>query len=70
MKIKDLKGKTADQLKEALRDLKKEAFNLRFQKSSGELENTSRIREVRRAVARVKTLLAKSANNKEGVKNA
>lgn len=67
MKISELRGKTVDQLKDVLRDLKKEAFNLRFQKTSGELEKTSRIREVRRSIARVSTLLQEAAiaNNKE-----
>ena len=57
MKISELRGKTVDQLISILLDLKKEAFNLRFQKVAGELEKTSRVREVRRAIARVKTLL-------------
>jgi len=57
MKISELRGKTLDQLTALLFDLKKEAFNLRFQKVSGELEKTSRVREVRRTIARVKTLL-------------
>ena len=61
MKISELRGKTIDQLTSALLDLKKEAFNLRFQKVSGELEKTSRIREVRRSIARVKTLLKEAA---------
>lgn len=68
MKISELRGKTVDQLAALLLDLKKEAFNLRFQKVSGELEKTSRVREVRRAVARVKTLLNELARKelKEG----
>ena len=57
MKIEELKNKTLDQLKSILIDLKKEAFNLRFQKANGQLENTSRVRVVRRGVARVLTLL-------------
>ncbi len=61
MKISELRGKTADQLAALLLDFKKEAFNLRFQKVNGELEKTSRVKEVRRAVARVKTLLNESA---------
>lgn len=48
--------KTDDELKAALLALKKEAFNLRFQKASGQLENTARMREVRRDVARIKTV--------------
>ena len=57
MKAVDLHGKSADELSDALFDLKKEAFNLRFQKASGQLENTVRVRQVRRDIARVKTIL-------------
>ncbi len=57
MKAEELRGKTPDQLKEQLLDLKKEQFNLRFQKATGQLENTSRVREVRRDIARIKTIL-------------
>jgi large subunit ribosomal protein L29 len=57
MKAADLKGKTADELKESLLGLRKEQFNLRFQKASGQLENTARVRQVRRSIARIKTLL-------------
>ena len=59
--VTELKGKTPDQLKERLLDLKKEQFNLRFQKASGQLENTARVRQVRREVATIKTLLNNSA---------
>jgi large subunit ribosomal protein L29 len=52
----DLKGMTLDQLDDQLAKLKKEQFNLRFQKASGQLENTSRVRQVRRDIARVLTL--------------
>ena len=55
MKAKELKGKSDDELQTQLLDLKKEAFNLRFQRASGQLENTARIRQVRRDVARIKT---------------
>lgn len=58
MKAEELRGKTSDQLKEQLLDLKKEQFNLRFQKATGQLENTARVREVRRDIARIKTFLA------------
>jgi large subunit ribosomal protein L29 len=61
MKAEDLRQKTPDELADQLRDLKKEAFNLRFQKASGQLENTARVREVRRAVARVKTIIGQKA---------
>ena len=57
MKAEELRGKTPDQLKEQLLDLKKEQFNLRFQKATGQLENTSRVGEVRRDIARIKTIL-------------
>ena len=53
----DLRPKTADQLKDQLNDLKKEQFNLRFQMASGQLENTARVREVRRDIARIKAIL-------------
>jgi large subunit ribosomal protein L29 len=58
MKAEELRGKTPDQLKEQLLDLKKEQFNLRFQKATGQLENTARVREVRRDIARIKTVLS------------
>jgi large subunit ribosomal protein L29 len=57
MKAADLIGKTADELNESLLGLKKEQFNLRFQKASGQLENTARVRQVRRDIARIKTVL-------------
>lgn len=68
MKISELRAKTLDQLGTILLDLKKESFNLRFQKVSGELEKTSRVREVRRSIARVNTLINGLAvkNLKEG----
>ncbi|OIR10023.1 50S ribosomal protein L29 [mine drainage metagenome] len=59
--VTELKGKTADQLNERLLELKKEQFNLRFQKASGQLENTARVRQVRREIATIKTLLTNSA---------
>ena len=57
MKAEDVKVKSDDELKDMLVDLRKEAFNLRFQQASGLLENTARVREVRRDIARVKTVL-------------
>ena len=57
MKAEDLRQKSEDELDEQLQDLQKEAFNLRFQKASGQLENTARVGEVRRDIARIKTLL-------------
>ena len=52
----DLKAMSPDQLQDELLNLKKEQFNLRFQRATGQLENTGRVREVRRDIARVKTL--------------
>lgn len=57
MDATELRGKTPDELKQQLESLKKEAFNLRFQKATGQLDNTARIRVVRRDAARVKTIL-------------
>ena len=57
MKADDVRDLTVDQLRDELAKLKKEQFNLRFQKASGQLENTARIRDVRRDVARVQTIL-------------
>ena len=61
MKAADLRDKTPDQLRDQLASLKKEAFNLRFQKATGQLENTSRMQVVRRDAARVKTILNQKA---------
>ncbi|SNT76398.1 50S ribosomal protein L29 [Paracoccus seriniphilus] len=61
MDAQELKSKTPDQLQEQLVALKKEAFNLRFQQATGQLENTARMRAVRRDVARVKTILNQKA---------
>ena len=58
--IEDLRAKTADQLQRPAAELKKEQFNLRFQKATGQLENTARVREVRRDIARIKTVLGAS----------
>ena len=61
MKTEELKGKTADELKVQLAELKKEQFNLRFQAATAQLENTARVRQVRRDIARVKTVLNQAA---------
>ena len=58
MKQSELKDKNVDQLREDLSSFKKEAFNLRFQKASGQLENTARVRVVRRSIARNLTILS------------
>ena len=57
MKVEDLRHKSDDALNKQLIDLRKEAFNLRFQRASGQLENTARVQQVRRDVARIKTVL-------------
>lgn len=61
MDAKELREKTPDQLRDELANLKKEAFNLRFQQATGQLENTARMRAVRRDAARVKTILNEKA---------
>jgi len=57
MKVEDVRAKSDDELKEQLLDLRKEAFNLRFQTASGQLENIARVRQVRRDIGRIKTIL-------------
>ena len=57
MKIEDVRGLTPDQLNEQLVNLKKEQFNLRFQKATGQIEKTHRVNELRRDIARIKTVL-------------
>ncbi|MBC7143216.1 MAG: 50S ribosomal protein L29 [Rhodobacteraceae bacterium] len=61
MNATELKAKTPDQLRDELVALKKEAFNLRFQQATGQLENTARMRVVRRDVARIRTVLNQKA---------
>ena len=56
MKAEDVRQKTDDELSDQLGDLQKEAFNLRFQQASGQLEITSRVRQIRRDIARIKTV--------------
>lgn len=56
MKLAEIRDKSVDQLDDELMKLKKEQFNLRFQQASGQLENTSRFKEVRRTIARVLTI--------------
>jgi large subunit ribosomal protein L29 len=58
MKPDDLRAMTIDQLDDEVLKLKKEQFNLRFQRATGQLENTSRVRQVRRDIARIKTIAA------------
>jgi large subunit ribosomal protein L29 len=61
MKADEVRGLSADQLKDKLADLKKEQFNLRFQKATGQLEKSSRINEVRKDIARGKTMARQKA---------
>ena len=61
MKAADVRAKSEDQLKEELVKLKKEQFNLRFQVATGQLEKTGRVQEVRRDIARVKTIMRQKA---------
>ena len=61
MSAQELREKSPDQLREQLESLKKESFNLRFQAATGQLENTSRVRAVRREAAQVKTILNEKA---------
>ena len=63
MKVEEIRKKTNDQLKTELSNLYKESFNLRFQKSSGQLENTYRIYKVRKLIARIKTIMNEKLGN-------
>jgi large subunit ribosomal protein L29 len=63
MKASELKSKTPDELSDQLLALKKEQFNLRFQRAGGQLENTARVRQVRRDIARIKTVISASTVN-------
>lgn len=62
MRATELRAQTLDQMKDELAKLKKEQFNLRFQKATGQLEKTARVRQVRRDIARVKTFLRQKIN--------
>ncbi|MGV0879677.1 50S ribosomal protein L29 [Martelella sp. FLE1502] len=62
MKTSDVHAMSEDQLKDELVKLKKEQFNLRFQKATGQLEQTGRIKQVRRDIARVKTIASQKAS--------
>ena len=65
MKAADVRALSADQLNDELAKLKKEQFNLRFQKATGQLENTARVTQVRRDIARVRTALHKQVGGKQ-----
>ncbi len=68
MKAVDIRTKSADELNDQLLLLKKEQFNLRFQKASGQLENTARVNVVRRDIARIKTIIGERARSAEAGK--
>ena len=65
MKVDDIRGMSEDQMDDAVLNLKKERFNLRFQRATGQLENTSRLKEARRDIARIKTVAAQKRATKK-----
>ena len=65
MKVADIRAMSPDQMDDAVLNLKKERFNLRFQRATGQLENTSRIKEARRDIARIKTIAAQQRAKKK-----
>jgi large subunit ribosomal protein L29 len=65
MKTADIRAMSQDQMDDAILNLKKERFNLRFQRATGQLENTSRMREARRDIARIKTIAAQQRAKKK-----
>ena len=65
MKTSDARAMTIDQIDDEVLKLKKEQFNLRFQRATGQLENTSRLREARRDIARIKTIAAQKRDAKK-----
>ena len=66
MKAAEVRAKTPDELKTMLLDLRKEQFNLRFQRAMGQTENVARVRQVRRDIARVKTIMRERAQSATG----
>jgi large subunit ribosomal protein L29 len=65
MKVADIRAMSSDQMDDSILNLKKERFNLRFQRATGQLENTSRLREARRDIARIKTVAAQQRAKKK-----
>jgi large subunit ribosomal protein L29 len=65
MKVADIRAMSPDQMEDAILNLKKERFNLRFQRATGQLEKTSRLREARRDIARIKTIAAEQRAKKK-----
>jgi large subunit ribosomal protein L29 len=68
MKAGDVRAMSVDQMDDEVLKLKKEQFNLRFQRATGQLENTSRVRQVRRDIARIKTIAAQKRGAKSKAK--
>ena len=62
MKIQDIRDLSTQELEDKIKDLKEELFNLRFQNATNQLDNTSRIKEVRRNIARIQTVITEKAN--------
>ena len=65
MKTDDIRAMSSDQMQDAILNLKKERFNLRFQRATGQLENTSRLKQARRDIARIKTIAAQQRAKKK-----
>ena len=65
MKAEDIRAMSDDQMEDAILNLKKERFNLRFQRATGQLENTSRLKQARRDIARIKTIAAQQRAKKK-----
>ena len=65
MKAEDIRAMSPDQMEDAILNLKKERFNLRFQRATGQLENTSRLKQARRDIARIKTIAAEQRAKKK-----
>ena len=65
MKVEDIRAMSPDQMDDAILNLKKERFNLRFQRATGQLENTSRLKQARRDIARIKTVAAQQRAKKK-----
>ena len=65
LKVEDVRAMSDDQMEDAVLNLKQERFNLRFQRATGQLENTSRMREARRDIARIKTIAAQKRAKKK-----
>ena len=65
LKAEDIRAMSPDQMEDAILNLKKERFNLRFQRATGQLENTSRLKQARRDIARIKTIAAQQRAKKK-----